>query len=215
VSQPIKSIRKAINHCYLVTIIGLVFILLGIWIFRTPLTLFLILATIFSISFLIAEITEIAFALGNRKELNQWEWFLWSVIFSILIGLLLLSNSALSMITLSLYVGFGVLFRSIAGISIAFNLNELGSEYQSIFYLSLVDMILSFLWIWNQAGVDFTLLTITVLIFLLLGVIAVMLSLRMNKLHELPGTLGDRVPSKKTNLNRPTKCGFAASNSLF
>lgn len=197
------------------TIIGLVFILLGIWIFRTPLTLFLILATIFSISFLIAEITEIAFALGNRKELNQWEWFLWSVIFSILIGLLLLSNSALSMITLSLYVGFGVLFRSIAGISIAFNLNELGSEYQSIFYLSLVDMILSFLWIWNQAGVDFTLLTITVLIFLLLGVIAVMLSLRMNKLHELPGTLGDRVPSKKTNLNRPTKCGFAASNSLF
>lgn len=76
-------------------------------------------------------------------------------------------------------------------------------------------MILSFLWIWNQAGVDFTLLTITVLIFLLLGVIAVMLSLRMNKLHELPGTLGDRVPSKKTNLNRPTKCGFAASNSLF
>ena len=179
------------------TIIGLVFILLGIWIFRTPLTLFLILATIFSIAFLIAEITEIAFALGNRKELNQWEWFLWSVIFSILIGLLLLSNSALSMITLSLYVGFGVLFRSIAGISIAFNLNELGSEYQSIFYLSLVDLILSFLWIWNPAGVDFTLVTITVLIFLLLGVIAVMLSLRMNKLHELPGTLGDRVTSKK------------------
>jgi len=101
------------------------------------------------------------------------------------------------MITLSLYVGFGVLFRSIAGISIAFNLNELGSEYQSIFYLSLVDLILSFLWIWNPAGVDFTLVTITVLIFLLLGVIAVMLSLRMNKLHELPGTLGDRVTSKK------------------
>jgi len=192
-TQPLKSIKKAINHWYLVTIIGVIFILLGIWVFRTPLASYLVLATFFSLSFLTAGIAEIAFALGNRKELDHWGWFLGSGVLSTLIGLLLISNPALSITTLPLYVGFGVMFRSISGISFAFNLKEMGSEYQSILYLSLAGMVLSFLLIWNPGFVGMTLVTITALIFILLGVIAIMLSLKMKKLHDIPGKLKDRL----------------------
>lgn len=192
-TQPLKSIRKAINHWYLVTIIGVVFVLLGIWVFRTPLASYLVLATLFSISFLTAGIAEITFALGNRKELDHWGWFLGSGILSTLIGLMLLSNPALSMITLPLYVGFGVLFRSISGVSFAFNLKEMGSEYQSILYLSIAGLVLSFLLIWNPGIVGMTLVTITALIFVLIGVIAILLSLKMKKLHDLPGKVKDRL----------------------
>jgi uncharacterized membrane protein HdeD (DUF308 family) len=195
-AQPLKSIRKAINHWYLVTVIGVIFVLLGIWVFRTPMASYLVLATFFSISFLAAGITEIAFALSNRKELDHWGWFFGSGILSTLIGFLLISNPTLSMITLPLYVGFGVMFRSISGISFAFKLKEMGSEYHSILYLSLAGMVLSFLLIWNPGFVGMTLVTITALIFILLGVIAILLSMKMKKLHDLPGKLKNRIASQ-------------------
>jgi uncharacterized membrane protein HdeD (DUF308 family) len=195
-APPLKSIRKAINHWYLVTVIGVIFVLLGIWVFRTPMASYLVLATFFSISFLAAGFTEIAFALSNRKELDHWGWFFGSGILSALIGFLLISNPTLSMITLPLYVGFGVMFRSISGISFAFKLKEMGSEYHSILYLSLAGMVLSFLLIWNPGFVGMTLVTITALIFILLGVIAILLSMKMKKLHDLPGKLKNRTANQ-------------------
>ena len=195
-APPLKSIRKAINHWYLVTVIGVIFVLLGIWVFRTPMASYLVLAAFFSISFLAAGFTEIAFALSNRKELDHWGWFFGSGILSALIGFLLISNPTLSMITLPLYVGFGVMFRSISGISFAFKLKEMGSEYHSILYLSLAGMVLSFLLIWNPGFVGMTLVTITALIFILLGVIAILLSMKMKKLHDLPGKLKNRTANQ-------------------
>lgn len=184
--KPFRSIQKALKHWYLVTIIGVIFILLGIWVFSTPLTSYLVLATFFSISFLVSGIAEISFALGNKDQLENWGWFLASGIFSALIGVLLLSNPALSMVTLPLYVGFGVLFRSITGVRFAFTLKDMGAEYQSLLWMSIVGIILSFLLIWNPAIVGLTLVSITSIVFILLGISAVMLSLKLKKLHDLP-----------------------------
>lgn len=100
------------------------------------------------------------------------------------------------MIILPLYVGFGVMFRSISGISFASKFKEMGSEYHSILYLSLVGLVLSFLLIWNPGFVGMTLVTITALIFILLGVIAILLSMKMKKLHDLPGKLKNRTANQ-------------------
>lgn len=182
--QPLKSISKSIKNWYLVTVVGILFIILGVWVFRTPLASYLVLATFFSISFLTAGIAEIAFALGNRKEIDHWGWYLSSGIFSAMIGLLLLSNPALSMTTLPLYIGFGVMFRSIAGISFALSLKDTGSEYQSILWLSVGGVILSFLLIWNPGFVGMTLVSITALIFILLGIITIIFSLKLKDVHK-------------------------------
>jgi len=72
----------------------------------------------------------------------------------------------------------------------------MGSEYHSILYLSLAGMALSFLLIWNPGFVGMTLVTITALIFILLGVIAILLSMKMKKLHDLPGKLKNRIASQ-------------------
>lgn len=183
-AQPLKSIKNSINHWYLVTIIGVIFILLGIWVFRTPLASYLVLATFFSISFLTAGLAEIGFALGNRTQLEHWGWYLASGIFSALIGILLLSNPALSMATLPLYVGFGVLFRAIASISFALSLKDSGTEYQSLLWLGIGGVILAFLLIWNPGVVGMTLVSLTALLFVLLGIIAILFSLKLKDLHK-------------------------------
>lgn len=183
-SQPLKSITNSIKHWYLVTIIGVIFVLLGIWVFRTPLASYLVLATLFSVSFLMAGLAEIGFALGNKNQLEHWGWYLASGVFSALIGILLLSNPALSMVTLPLYVGFGVLFRAIASISFALTLKNSGTEYQSLLWLGIGGVVLAFLLIWNPAAVGLTLVSLTAMVFILLGVVAVLFSLKLKDLHK-------------------------------
>ncbi|MDN3204950.1 HdeD family acid-resistance protein [Algoriphagus sediminis] len=183
-SNPIKSLKNSIKHWYLVTIIGAVFIILGIWVFQTPMASYLLLATIFSISFITTGVAEIAFALGNRERLENWGWYLASGGFSTLIGILLLSNPGLSMVTLPLYVGFGVLFRAIAGISFALSLKDTGTEYQSLLWLSIGGVILAFLLIYNPGFVGMTLVTLTALVFILLGIVAIIFSLKLKDVHK-------------------------------
>ncbi len=188
-AQPFKTIKKALKHWYLLTIIGVLFILLGLYVFSTPLASYLLLATLFSLSFLVSGITELTFAFGNRKNLDNWGWFLASGLISSLIGVLLLTNPALSMVTLPLYVGFGVMFKSISGISFALSLKDHGDEYQSLLWLGIGGMILSFILIWNPTILGMTLISLTALIFVLLGVVAIIFSLKIKKLHDLPGKL--------------------------
>ena len=190
--QPLKSINKALSHWYLITIIGVIFVLLGIWVFRTPMASYLVLATFFSISFLLSGIAEISFALGNKDTLDNWGWFLASGIFSALIGVLLLSNPALSMATLPLYVGFGILFRAISGISFALSLKDHGDEYHSLLWMSIAGVVLSFLLIWNPAVIGMTLVSLTALAFILIGTGVIWLSLKLKKLHDIPGKLKDK-----------------------
>jgi uncharacterized membrane protein HdeD (DUF308 family) len=191
-STPLKSIKSALSYWYLITIIGVIFVILGIWVFRTPLASYLVLATFFSISFLLSGIAEISFALGNKDNIDNWGWFLASGIFSTLIGILLLSNPALSMATLPLYVGFVVLFRSVAGVSFALSLKDHGDEYQSLLWMSIAGVVLSFLLIWNPAVIGMTLVSLTALTFIFIGAGVIWFSLKLRKLHQIPGKLKDR-----------------------
>ncbi|MBB6326092.1 uncharacterized membrane protein HdeD (DUF308 family) [Algoriphagus iocasae] len=195
-NKPFKTIQKALSYWYLLTIIGVLFILLGIYVFSTPLASYLVLATLFSLSFLASGLSELTFAYGNRKQLDHWGWFLASGLVSTMVGVLLLTNPALSMVTLPLYVGFGVLFKSIVGISFALSLKDHGDEYQSLLWLGIGGVILSFILIWNPGIIGMTLVTITALIFILLGVVAVLFSLKLKKLHDLPGKIKDKLENQ-------------------
>ncbi|EAZ81410.1 HdeD family acid-resistance protein [Algoriphagus machipongonensis] len=192
-AKPFKTIQKALKHWYLLTVIGVLFILLGVYVFQTPMASYLVLATLFSLSFLASGLSELTFAFGNRKTLDHWGWFLASGLISTLIGALLLTNPALSMATLPLYVGFGVMFKSIAGISFALSLKDHGDEYQTLLYLAIGGMILSFILIWNPSIIGMTLVTLTALIFVLLGVVAILFSLKLKKLHDLPNKLKEKI----------------------
>ncbi|WP_373396757.1 DUF308 domain-containing protein [Algoriphagus halophilus] len=192
-SQPFKTIKKALDYWYFLTLIGAVFILLGIYVFSTPLASYLVLATLFSLSFLVSGLSELTFAFGNIKHLDNWGWFLASGLISTVIGFLLLTNPALSMVTLPLYVGFGVMFKSIAGISFALSLKDHGDEYQSLLWLSIGGMILSIILIWNPAIIGMTLVTVTAMVFILLGIVAVLFSLKLKKLHDLPNKLKKKI----------------------
>ena len=106
-----KTFNDTIKHWYIPAIVGSIFIVVGIYTFASPATSYVALSILFSLSFLFSGISEIVFSLTNRNEMDNWGWVLAFGILTTVIGGLLLSNPAVSMATLTFYVGFLILFR--------------------------------------------------------------------------------------------------------
>jgi uncharacterized membrane protein HdeD (DUF308 family) len=83
-----KKMEKNIKRWYLMLIVGIVFIILGIWTIATPLNAYVALSIVFALGFLISGIVELVFALYNKHQ--NWGWSLALGILTTVVGVLLL-----------------------------------------------------------------------------------------------------------------------------
>jgi uncharacterized membrane protein HdeD (DUF308 family) len=201
-NQFIKTVKSSIKHWYLPLIIGVVFIILGIYTMMSPITAFLALTIFFSLSFLFSGLSEIIFAISNKDEIESWGWTLALGIMTALIGLLLIMNPALSAVTLTLYIGFIVLFRSIAAVSHSMDLKKYGiKDWTSLMALGVLGIIFSFILLWNPAFAGMTAVIWIGIALILLGAFNVFLSLKLKKLKDFP----DKIPAELKERLRKVK----------
>ncbi len=176
--------KKAIKRWYLMLIVGIIFLILGIWTITTPLSAYAALSTVFALGFIIIGITEIGFALDNRHQ--YWGWSLALGILSALVGLLLLLNPAASMVTLPFYVGFTLLFRSISGMISAYEMKQYGILDWGILMLAAVlGLIFSFILLWNPVFAGINIVVWTAITFIVLGVYTIYFSFELRKLNKI------------------------------
>lgn len=102
----------------------LIFLLFGLYLFTVPLSTFAMLSLLLSLSFLVSGILEIFFSIQNKCELKEWRWYLTGVIFNLLIDLGLVISPTIAAITLPLFIGFSLQFRSFQGLSFSFELRS-------------------------------------------------------------------------------------------
>ncbi len=182
-----KTVRNSIKHWYIPMLVGLLFIGVGIWVFRTPGEAYVSLAFIFSISFLISGILEAYFATANRNIVDNWGWSLAQGILNIIVGVLLLNNPEISVVALTYYVGFVIMFRSISAISSSIDLRNYGvSDWGYLMALGVVGVIFSFILLWNPLFAGMTLVVCTGLAFIAMGGFSIYLSMKLKNLHDLP-----------------------------
>lgn len=112
----LKTVRNTVKNWYIPAIIGVLFILLGGYLFSVPVATYLTLTIFFSLTFLFSGILEIVFSVQNKDELEGWGWYLTSGIFSLLIGIVLVSKPDVAATTLPFFIGFSLLFRSFQGL---------------------------------------------------------------------------------------------------
>jgi uncharacterized membrane protein HdeD (DUF308 family) len=166
--------------------------LLGVYVFITPLASYLALSLIFSISFLVSGILEIAFSIANRKELNSWGWYLAGGILYTLFGLILVSRPEISIATLPFVVGFFLLFKSANALAWAFDLKNMGVPgWGNIAIVAVLCLIFSFILLWNPLFAGLSLVVWTGLAFLLTGFASIMLSFHLKKMKDIPGKISD------------------------
>ncbi|MFT3827844.1 MAG: DUF308 domain-containing protein [Chitinophagaceae bacterium] len=184
-NQAYKFVRERVKYWYVPLLVGIFFIILGLYVFSQPLSSFLALAILFSVSFIITGLIEIIFSISNRHELDNWGWMLTFGIIGVIAGILLISNPALSLATLSLYIGFLVLFRSIAAISVSIDMRNYGaSDWGFILTMGILGVILAFILLWNPLFAGLSLVYWIALSFIAAGMFSIYFSVILKKLKK-------------------------------
>ncbi|GJM29707.1 MAG: hypothetical protein DHS20C17_23420 [Cyclobacteriaceae bacterium] len=181
----LKTITNAIRHWYIPLLVGLFFVVVGIIAFTSPVSSFLALSILFSLSLVFGGLSEIVFSTANRHHLENWGWSLAFGIITFIVGILLLTNPGLSMTTLAFYIGFVVLFRSIAAISFALDIKKYGSKnWGGLLTFGVLGAIFSTILLWNPQLAGMSVVVLVALSFLFAGLFSIYFSLQLRTLHK-------------------------------
>ena len=193
----IKMLSKSVKHWYLPLIAGIIFIAVGVIVFTTPQESYLALSVLFSVSFLITGLSDIIFSISNRKELEGWGWNLALGLLNAIVGIMLFVHPEISVLTLPLFVGFVVLFRSIAAIGTSFELkNYYVLDWGYLMVIGVLGIIFSFILIWNPGFAGLSLVIWTALSFIAIGAYNIYLSMKLKKLKDIPQKISAELKEK-------------------
>jgi uncharacterized membrane protein HdeD (DUF308 family) len=182
----LKTVKTAVKYWWISLLSGIFFVIVGIWVFKTPLESYLALAILFSVTFFVSGIFEIVYAVSNRSQLEGWGWALTGGIIDLILGFILMSNPGITIAVLPLFVGFAVLFRSVMAMGAAFDLKSYGSkDWGWMLLIAILGLLFSFMLLWNPIFAGATIIVWTGLAFISIGIFRIMLSLRLRKLHKL------------------------------
>lgn len=203
----LHSLTNTVKHWYLPLIIGILFILLGAYIMTVPLETYVTLSIFFSVSFFVTGLLEVVFSLQNSRSLQGWGWYLVSSLLSLAIGIYLMTYPGISITILPFVIGFTLLFRSFQLLGIAFDLKSskvLG--WGNLAIASVLGIILSFLLIANPLFTMVSVVTLTALSFMMVGIAAIVLAFNLKKMKDLPNKLSkeakDRIQELQNEISK-------------
>lgn len=177
--------KDLVKHWYIPLIIGIFFVLFGLYVFTVPLATYVTLAIFFSVSFLVSGVFEIVFSLQNQKALSGWGWYLVSGLISAGLGIYLMIYPGISMSVLPFFVGFTLLFRSTYLLGFSFDLKSMGvSGWGTVAFTSVVCIIASFLMLYDPMATGLSLSILTGVAFVFAGIAAIVLSMNLKKIEN-------------------------------
>lgn len=199
----LKTIKNTIKHWYLPMIIGFIFIGLGIFVFFEPMETYASLVVLFALSFVISGLIETFFALQNRGEIDGWGWHFAGGFFTMLVGFYLLLKPIVTAEMLPYFVGFTVLFRGIQGLGFSFELNNYGSgQTSTLTVMSILGIIFSFFLIANPEITGISLVILTGLSLMSMGLVGISLSIQLKKIKGLPDKISSELKQKIEHLKK-------------
>ena len=92
-----NEIKHSVKNWWTSLLLGIVYIIVALWLMFSPLSSYVALSIVFSISMLISGILEIIFSLSNRKEVPSWGWYLVGGIIDLILGIYLIAYPMVSM----------------------------------------------------------------------------------------------------------------------
>ena len=210
--QFFKAVRRTINNWYLPLLAGVVLIAVGIWTFMNPEDTYVALAFVFSLSFIIMGLFESIFSITNRDIIDNWGWHLVLGLITLAVGILMIINPEISQITLPFYIGFVVLFRSIWAIGVAIDMRSYRIlSWGNVMLLGVLGTLLGFMLIWNPIFAGLSAVVITGLAFIVGGLINIVISMRLKKLHDLPKRISNELMAKYNEVEDEVKKAMEAS----
>lgn len=207
-----KTLKHAIKHWYLFLIAGLAFIAAALWVLSDLEYSYVWCAYIFSLSFVVSGAIEVVFSIVNRNTVDNWGWKLVLGLITLAVGIALLNDPEISMVTLPLYVGFVILFRSMNAIGISLDLKKYGvKDWGALLGIGIIGVLIGFVLLMNPIIAGLSVVIWASVGLLTMGVYNIYLSLKLRKLHQIPSNISkelrDKLHAIQDNINEELNKG--------
>ena len=98
-----NEIQHSVKNWWTSLLLGIVYIIVALWLMFSPVSTYVALSIIFSVSMLISGILEIIFAFSNRKGVPSWGWYIVGGLIDLVLGIYLIAYPMVSMEVIPLH----------------------------------------------------------------------------------------------------------------
>lgn len=197
----VSKVKGSVKNWWIFLIIGVLLLGGALYMFSKPLESLLGLSGFFSFLILASGILAIVFAITNREDVDNWGLHLAGGVLDILIGFILLKYPQISVVLISLFVGFWLLFRGFNTISTAFKLKkEEADNWTWILIMGIVISIFAFMSILNPLLGGTYLVYTLALSILFLGIANIFIALKLKNIkghfQDFKQNIADKIEEK-------------------
>jgi len=181
----LSKFRKILQKWYLPLIAGIGFIMVAIGIYSMPGLSISIIMLLFSLTIILFGIRETAFFVSNRRLIKNWGWHLGSSLFTLALGIVLISDPLISISYINSLVVLLLFSKAIQNFLFHYTYSKRTQStvgMNSVYGVALIFIAL-FLWSSPQIITSF-LITLSGLPFLIMGILCIALSLTLRKTHQ-------------------------------
>lgn len=146
----VENSKRAIRHWWLLLLVGVLLLAVGVAIFFYPQQSYLGLAVLFGWLMFFSGVFETALAATSRHYITGRGWMLAGGVIEIILGLILISNVAISEVALPIILGFWLLMRSFSTIGLGGDMTTLGIPGAGWTIFTGILLLLCSLWILLQ-----------------------------------------------------------------
>nr|WP_321227933.1 DUF308 domain-containing protein [uncultured Psychroserpens sp.] len=181
----LSSAQSAVKNWWISLLIGVLYIIAGVWVFQTPLASYVSLSIVFSVFIFISGISQIVFSISNKSDIQGWGWYLAGGILDLIIGVLLISHPLMTMAILPFYVGFWLLFQGFMAIGLSFQFKSVDvPNWGWLLFLGLLTIVFSFLLLANPVFAGLSIVYMTAMAFITAGVFRIFLAFGLKKIKN-------------------------------
>lgn len=198
----LKKSRFMIKNWWLPLVIGILFILVGVWTISTPVQSYMSLAIIFASFMFVSGIFQLVFSINNRNEIDDWGWHFAGAMFDFVVGAVLFFNPAITMVVLPFIIAFYFMFKGFATFGFAFDMKKYGSDgWGWLLASGALSVIFSLMILFNPTLGGLTIVFFTALAFFSLGLFNITLAFALKKIKAKAGDAKEFLGNLKGNLS--------------
>jgi uncharacterized membrane protein HdeD (DUF308 family) len=181
----LSSAQSTVRNWWISLLIGILYIIAGVWVFQTPLASYVSLSIVFSVFIFVSGISQILFSITNKNDINNWGWYLAGGILDLIIGILLMSHPLMTMTILPFYVGFWLLFQGFMAIGLSFQFKAIDvPNWGWLLFLGFLTLMFAFLLLANPVFAGLSIIYMTAMAFVSAGIFRIFLAFGLKKIKN-------------------------------
>lgn len=183
-NQEIIETKKT-PYWWIPLLFGVVFILIGYWILRSPQESFEKITRFIGAMIMVSGAIQLYFTIRHHKDSPGWGFQLAGDIVDLVVGAALLVNPSLLLKLITLFVGIWLIANSISVFMKAAESRKDQHGYWAWeFALGIFLMVLAVFFLWHPMLLGITIALWTGIAFIILGIFRIILTLRLRKLRQ-------------------------------